>query len=965
MNFKSILNRFPVQAALVALLVYLATLSGGVTIYSVPLTAKVAGWDYQPMTSHPLFWLLTLPVRWLPAGWIPLALNLFSALCAAITLGFLAATLELAAWKLSALPGWRARLPLVLGLALCGLEFNFWQSATQATGEALQVLLLAAAVWCLFHYRAAREPRWLWWAAFIWGLGMVENWMMLATLPVFVAAALWLVASLFLLKKLRAIPLGDLGVFALAGLAGFSFFAVLPTVNGLWPGSPLSFGGAWWSALKEFKASVFFAYVNFPGRQRSAFLVVLVYFLLLLLPLLPALIRMPDKAAPTFSFWDRYQVGFFRVLRAALLFFCLWLAFDPVLGLRHLLRDRFGVAMPLLSFDYLVGLSAGFLGGNLLLALAGTSSRRHRYQPAGLGVLTALAVPVFLALLALVSLGLLVRNAPAITLSNRQPFSQYGKMVMKTLPPGGGIVLSDEPTRLLSFQAAAVGPPGREWLALNTDLLPKPEYRRWLDRRFPGQWTAGATPGVLTPVEIVATLQALARSNRVFYLHSCFGAQFETAYLQPAGLAAELTQYPDRAIHPPALPAGLIQTNEAFWDSLAPQMAALRKTCAAAEPGRPGLGARLGARLSLKPVPPVQSRLLAQWYAAALDDWGVQLSRAGQAAVAQNHFEQALELCKHNIAALVNFQCQTSLAAGSKLSLAGVPDVAARLDGIASLYKFVLACGPVDEPAFCYVMGVALRRAGLPRQALQQLKRAADMVPGSPAPRLALAELYTSCNFHEQARQAIDKIRRDVPPGVLKTNYVAADLSLLDARLWLSQTNLPRARASLQSLLNEYPGDQRVENLVLNAYLGFGDVTNALHLLDIQLARTPGDVEKLNVQASVLMQSGRASEAVTVLDHVLTLTNLPAIRPNHALAQLRAKNYEAAESEFLELEAAGIAPAMVSYGLAAIAEHRADTNLIRHYLEICQTNAPPGSRLRHEVTARLEALKTNGNTSAP
>ena len=146
MNFKSILNRFPVQAALVALLVYLATLSGGVTIYSVPLTAKVAGWDYQPMTSHPLFWLLTLPVRWLPAGWIPLALNLFSALCAAITLGFLAATLELAAWKLSALPGWRARLPLVLGLALCGLEFNFWQSATQATGEALQVLLLAAAV---------------------------------------------------------------------------------------------------------------------------------------------------------------------------------------------------------------------------------------------------------------------------------------------------------------------------------------------------------------------------------------------------------------------------------------------------------------------------------------------------------------------------------------------------------------------------------------------------------------------------------------------------------------------------------------------------------------------------------------------------------------------------------------------------------------------------------------------------
>ena len=65
----AILSRFPVQTALAALFVYALTLSHGVTLASLPLTAQVAGWDSQPMNSQPLFLLLTLPLRLLPAGW--------------------------------------------------------------------------------------------------------------------------------------------------------------------------------------------------------------------------------------------------------------------------------------------------------------------------------------------------------------------------------------------------------------------------------------------------------------------------------------------------------------------------------------------------------------------------------------------------------------------------------------------------------------------------------------------------------------------------------------------------------------------------------------------------------------------------------------------------------------------------------------------------------------------------------
>ena len=140
------LKRFPVQVALAALAVYGMTLAHGVTLPSLMLTAQVADWGDQSMTSQPLFWLLTLPFRLLPAGWIPLALNAFSAVCAALTLGFLAATLELAAWDrpLAELSGWRARLPLLF----CGDEL-VWVAG-----------IGAACHFCAGPGVAAVQPRW-------------------------------------------------------------------------------------------------------------------------------------------------------------------------------------------------------------------------------------------------------------------------------------------------------------------------------------------------------------------------------------------------------------------------------------------------------------------------------------------------------------------------------------------------------------------------------------------------------------------------------------------------------------------------------------------------------------------------------------------------------------------------------------------------------------------------------------
>ena len=78
-----------------ALAIYLVTLNRWVSLSSLQQVARVSGWTWQPELYGPLFWLVTYPFRWLPAQVIPLALNLFAAVCAALSLALLARSVAL------------------------------------------------------------------------------------------------------------------------------------------------------------------------------------------------------------------------------------------------------------------------------------------------------------------------------------------------------------------------------------------------------------------------------------------------------------------------------------------------------------------------------------------------------------------------------------------------------------------------------------------------------------------------------------------------------------------------------------------------------------------------------------------------------------------------------------------------------------------------------------------------------
>ena len=966
-------RRFPLLVAMGALMFYGVTLGHGVTMNSLSLAATIAGWDWTPMMGQPLLWLLTLPLRLLPAAWAPLGLNFFSAATAALTLGLLARTVQLLPWDR---PWENTRrlagaLPVLLACAVCGLEFSFWQEATAATGEMLDLLLPAAALWLLLEYRIRGESRWLDAATFVWGLGMAENWLLLLALPLFVAGVIWLQverakakgAERAALFGMRMVRLRGLRIFrtkfllrlAGLGLAGFSIYALMPLVNGLAPHSPWSLGQSWLASLKLTKNMVMVLYDQFWVAHRLLAMAVMLYFLV---PTLACLVRQRDEGTKNKSQADRFQLLIYRGLRVALLLACLWLAFDPVTGPRQIVQQQFGVPLPLLTFDYLNAVGAAFLAGNLLL-ISQRRVRRHSRSRTSIP-LRQLAVPFAAGGLVLVVAGLLARNTPAICHMNFHPLERFGDLLADSLPAGRGVMLSGQPEKLEVFQAAlARRRNGADWLAVDTHALPTVAYRAWLERRQPAGWLTGENRHELTAPETVRLLEHIARTSRLFCLHPSYGYLFEQFYLEPAGAIYEVKLRGEKPIEIPPLTAAAMDANETFWTGAwQKELAPLAATSIRRQTGWQKIIQRLG----FTPAPFYQDRLLAEWYSLSLDGWGVSLQRQSRWSEARLRFEQALQLNTNNFSAQISLACNTNLQSGSRLGLASVDKVAGQLGSIQHLSLVLNNSGPFDEPVFCYLLGCAFQKNGMLLQAAEQFERTRTLAPGALAPELALAEIYTRLQFSDRARSLINHLR-DQTKSLPASSPMDLEMALLEANSWLSQTNTANASGVLQSVLQQHPDDMQIVYGVIGAYLAFGDFTNALQLVNTNLARSPDDVASLNIQAAILIQSGDAAAAIPVLDHILTLTNLPEARLTRAIARLACKDFEAAETDFRVLEKSGKDPGRVGYGLAAIAEQRHDTNQAAHYLRLCLTNTPPGTILWDKASARLRTLEPGSGTN--
>ena len=229
-------RRLPWLIGGAALLIYLVTSSHWITFRGLSDLARVVGWDWHPRLVAPLHYLLTAPIRGLPAAWQLVALNSFSAICSALSLVLLARSVAL-------LPHDRTRdqrqhersdysfltigiawLPPVFAALVCGLQMTFWENAVISSGEALDLLLFAYVVRCLLEFRLSLKESWLMRMALVYGLGMTNNYAMIGFFPAFLAALIWIRGRSFF--NLRFILR-----MAVMGLAGLSLYLLLPIVQ--------------------------------------------------------------------------------------------------------------------------------------------------------------------------------------------------------------------------------------------------------------------------------------------------------------------------------------------------------------------------------------------------------------------------------------------------------------------------------------------------------------------------------------------------------------------------------------------------------------------------------------------------------------------------------------------------------------------------------------------------------------
>src|SRR5580700_4893114 len=249
---KNLVPRFlPWLLGGVMLLVYWLTLNHWVTLLNLGPVATVSGFVWYPQIYNPLTFLVTLPFRWLPVAQVPLALNIFSAFCGAATLAVLARSVAILPHDrtemernrersdFSFLTGWVAWIPPVVAVFFAGLQLGFWENATSFSGESLDLLWFAVILWQLLEYRLDENERRLYFAAFLYGAGLTENWALVGFFPVFLTMIIWL-------RKLDFFNLNFLIGMTLWGLAGLLFLFVLP----LWD----RFAGVYpmpiWQALK-------------------------------------------------------------------------------------------------------------------------------------------------------------------------------------------------------------------------------------------------------------------------------------------------------------------------------------------------------------------------------------------------------------------------------------------------------------------------------------------------------------------------------------------------------------------------------------------------------------------------------------------------------------------------------------------------------------------------------------------
>jgi len=949
----------PWLLAIAMLLVYWLTLNRWVSLFNLPFVAKISGWTWQPEVLGPVTFLVTYPLRWLPASAIPLALNFFSAVCAVLALGLLARSVALLphdrtdaqrkreASDFSFLTTGSAWLPPLLAVLVCGLQLTFWERATNWTGEMFDLLLFAVVIWSLLEYRLDEREWRLYVAAFVYAAGMADDWGMTGFFPLFLAAIVWL-------RGLDFFNWRFLGRMLLCGLAGLLFYLLLPLLAVASHKMQFTF----WQYLK-FNLSpqygvlkTYFTFGLHPQQHIEYVSLLLAY----MMPLFVMAIRWKS------SFGDNSRLGIalasimFHLLHGVFLAGCIWLVFDPPFSPRHK-----GLG---LTFYYLVALSVGYYSGYFLLIFGKRTAPKRGRPPEFLNWLDRLVVVGVWLLGIVAAVGLVYRNAPQIRDTNGDTFRRYTSLVEEKLPAAGGYLLSDDPQQLALVQSALVRDGrAREFVPLETQSLVVPAYHRFLHRNFPQQWpevVSATQTTTLNPFGLIQLLALLARTNDLYYLHPSFGYYFEQFYLEPHGLIYKMRTLPADTLLPPLPDKNLIAENETFWTHASAQVfAPIEHAVAPPDPNAPrSWGEQWLDKFRVPREPDQMAVLTGLFCSRSMNFFGVELQRAGELEMAAMCFTNALKLNSDNVVAHINLDFNKTLSAGTPAPVDLSKATTDQFGKYQTWSDVMNANGPFDEPSYCYVIGVNLAAGnGYFRQAVASFDRVRKLAPEDLPSRLWLGQIYLMAHLPEAALDVLsDPLAQPKKFSLVETNEI--QVHVLAAAAWFQETNFTRGSELLETEIARHPDDNNLFAATAQAYMVHGLFDKALGIIDRKLKSAPDDPAWLYSKGYISIQLKDYTAAIAAFDRVLAVqTNNDNALFNRAIANLDSDRLDAARADYLRLQQTFSNSFQVAYGLGEIAWRQHNTNeAVRNY-KIYLANANTNSGEAQTVLERLRELK--------
>jgi tetratricopeptide (TPR) repeat protein len=982
-----------------AFVLYLATLNHGAGLGNLLTLAEVNHWNWQPTLFPPVLYVCLLPFRLLPTSWTPLALNLFSAGLASLLMVVLARSVALlphdrmeAQRRLVNHPrglmdGPHAWLPPLFAAMALGFELSFWEHATIGSGEMLDLLLVAGAIWCLLEYRLAQRRCWLERAALASGLAVANNWMALAFLPVLAVAVLRLrlpriVPVLDAEKPVMLAVLAEevriLGRLCLWGLAGLAIVLVVPIVHGVSHEPAFGFWQSLRAILRAWKAGLFDlgwrCWLNPVGRSAA-----LPMAATTLLPALVLCVRWPNFTTRNKPGVPSFEAATFYLVNAFLLLISLAVVLDSPFAPRQV-GSSLGLQVSLLGLYYLAALSLGYYSGFFLVVFRGTAPSGRRIH----GILYWLAPVVVYGLLGLTSLFLLVRNTPVIRLVNGPQLSRFARFLAESLPSEGAVVFSGDPIRGALLQAAldASGHSDRVVVA-NASAFAFAPYRAWLRKRF-GTPALSALPTgnpsdpaePMSPADQARLIAAMAATNRVCHLEYTFGVLLEQLHLRPRGMLFELGPYPAGHFGAPASDGEALAADQSLWMRIIQTGAEplSRFVQRAPNPQAGGLDRfKDWARFKV-PLHPMLL-YLASWYSCALNSRGVCLQQTKQWDGAARCFRLALDLNPNNLLAGANLRCNQELRAGH------VPDTRVNVADLENAAKYPnwralpVLYGPCDEPKLLCLLSTGYELEGLWRQEAQLLERVLELVPESFEVRRKLAEVYWRCHQSQPVFRLIDEARAQTEwqaqakdPELLLTLLTAiawyANTNLIEVPILRVQvdpmyanTNRFRAEQILRGFIEAHPREPMVLDETRGVFIANQSYEYGRWAADLRLRLTPDYGPALVDKGACLARMRQYTNAIPVLTRALASTNRNDALYRRAEAYVGLTNLDAAAADLQELLRAMPDSVIAYQALADVARLKGDTNNAIRYYQQCLAKAAPGSQVARVAAARLRELQ--------